>query len=339
MKRNARGFTLTELIVTVTVLGVLTAVVAPLIGNYLSARESAYRERATLDNQRIATALLDFAATQTPRATLPLPYSGAGYTKTVFNPADNSVAGLALQQGLYGTGVSPAAINDDGYQSKRVRVYQLVPGIQHQVPLYYRSGPLVTLSYDYGVLYQTACQKLDASCNPRAVTGVPGDSPELKATNLTTWDVAGEDYPATHLSTLPLQMAMLSATAQRLDRIRDKLISHLRDHQVTANAGDETNWFPGTGSGGKDPLLTQGCRDGWYSLVTSNVLPTLGVAPEEYGVTAWGGAIEYCRDYDADASGLPNKPPHYAALRVNRSLSLGVVPDPALPAANIVLTF
>lgn len=339
MKRAARGFTLTELLVTVTVLGLLTAVVAPLLGNYLSARESAYRERATLDNQRIAAALLDFAATQTPRATLPAPYTGAGYTKTVFNPADTSPTGLALQQGLYSTGVSPAAINDDGYQSRRVRVYQVVAGIQHQVPLYYRSGPLVTLSYDYGVLYQTTCQRLDASCNPRAVTGVPGDSPELKAANFTSWAVAGEDYPATHLSTLPLQMAMLSATAQRVDRIRDKLTWYLRDRQIAASAGDETNWFPGTGLGGKDPLLTQGCRDGWYSLLTSNVLPALGVAPEEYGVTAWGGVIEYCRDFDPDASGQPNKPPHYAALRMNRSLSLGVVPDPALPASNVVLTF
>lgn len=340
MKR-AGGFTLVELTITVLVAGILTAVAAPLVRGYLVARDDAYRERSTLDNQRIASALLDYAATATLGGTLPEPFTGGGYTSTVFNPVDTSAEGLALRQGLLATGIAANAINDDGYGSKRVRVYQRVAGIAHEVPLYYRSGPLVTLTYDYAVVYQSSCPLGNAACNPTATTGVPGASPALTEANFATWEAAEGDVGAVHLSTLPLQMAMLSATTQRLDRVRDALTAHLRVHQVTAAAGDTTNWFPAPTPtlAGKNPLTNQGCRDGWYSLSTSTVLPAVGLAPEEYGVTAWGGEIEFCRDYDPDGSGAPNAPPHYAALRINRAASAGLPPSAALPASNVVLTF
>jgi len=341
-----RGFTLVELLITVMVIGVVTILLAPTFNSLITSQRLAYDEKHHLNNQLIGSGLLNYAANSTQNGRLPPPYTGSGYTKTVYNPADGSPSGIALAQSLTQSGINPSEINDDGTASKNVRVYQLVQGLTQQVPLYFRSGPLVTLTYDFGAIYLTACAKTDTTCNPNPATGVPGDSPALSAANYTTWSTSGRDGRAHFVSSLPIQKQMLATTVQRLDKVRDTLLSYLRTQQVTAAGGDTTNWYPNQAGAsapgslsGANPATNQGCRDGWYSLFSTAVLPTVGLSAQEYGITAWGGAIEYCRDYDPTGTGTPDAPPHYAAIRINANVSAGLGPDHAVPGNNIVLTF
>lgn len=344
MKTRARqsGLTLVELIIAVMVLGLLSIAVSPLLNGYVVSLRGSYARKQEVVNQSIGLALLQYARDSTARGVLPAPYSGSGYTLTVYNPADLTPAGTALSSALSQSGVNPAELNDDNYPSHRVRVYQLLNGLSVQLPLYFQSGPVVRLQYQFGVLYTTACERAKAACNPRAATGVPGSSPALTAQNYqNAWAVAGTDLAPFFVSTLPLQKQMLAATTQRLDRIRDTMLAQFRARQATAQGNDPTNWWlPNPGSmGGAAPAANQGCRDGWYDLGSSGVLAGVGLTAEEYGSTAWGGRVEYCRDYDADGSKAPNAMPHFAALRIHRDVSLGQAPDGAVSGNNLILTF
>lgn len=343
-----RGFTLIELLITVVVLGIVTMILTPTFDSLVTAQKSAYIEKHRMNNQLIAGSLIRFAADSTQHGRLPAPYTGAGYTGTVYDPSDASTAGTELTQALSQSGINPNEINDDAKASHKVRVYQLIPDLLLQIPLNFQSGPLVTVTYDFGAIYLTACPKNSGDCNPSAATGIPGTSGELNGTNYSTWTTAGTDGPATFVSSLPVQKQMLATTVQRMDKVRDALLSFLRAKQVTAAGGDKTNWFPNQAGlsspgnlAGAMPGTNQGCRDGWFDLSSAavSVLPAIGLAPDEFGKTAWGGPIQYCRDYDPTASELANAPPHYGAIRILSNVSAGAAPDAAVPGNNVVLTF
>lgn len=346
--QRQRGFTLVELLIAVMVIGIMTIMLAPTFNSLVTAQRSAYDEKHRLNNQLIGAGLLNFAANSAVFGRLPAPYTGGGYTKTVYNVADGSALGIQLTQALTQTGVSPAEINDDATASHAVRVYQLVQGLTQSVPLYFQSGPAVTLTYDFGALYMTACPLATTSCNPTPATGVPGTSTAMTAANYSTWTTAGTDGAPFFVSSLPVQKQMLATTVQRLDKVRDSLLSYFRAEQVTAAGGDTTNWYPnqagaaaaGTLSGAS-PSTNQGCRDGWYNLsdATVTVLATVGLAQQEFGATAWGGPIQYCRDFDPTGTKTANAPPHYAAIRILRNVSGGGAPDAAVAGNNVVVTF
>lgn len=338
-----QGFTLVELLIVVLVLGLVSLLLAPSYSSLMSAQKSAYIEKHRLNNMLIGNSLISYAANSTQYGRLPAAFTGSGYTKTVYNPATTALAQVLTQ-----SGVNPAEINDDGTAAKNVRVYQVVQGFTQNIPLYFQSGPQVTLTYDFGAIYMTACPKANTTCNPMAATGVPGSSPALTAANYSTWAPAGTDGQAYFVSSLPVQKQMLATTVQRLDKVRDSLLSYFRGQQITAAGGDVTNWYPnqvGTAAAGSlsgaSPATNQGCRDGWYDIsnLTVAVLPTVGLAHEEHGVTAWGGAVQYCRDYDPTGLSGANTVPHYAALRIRKNASVGGAPDGAVPGNNIVLTF
>jgi len=347
MKRQ-HGFTLVELLIVVMVIGLVTILLAPTFNSLMTAQQSAYYEKHRLNNQLIAAALLSYTANSTQYGRLPAPYTGSGYTKTIYNPGDGSAAGIALTQALTQSGINPIEINDDGTTSQKVRVYQLVQGLTQQVPLYFQSGPLTTVTYDFGAIYLTACPKGTSTCNPTAATGVPGSSAAaLSAANYSTWSPTGTDDRAYFVSSLPVQKQMLATTVQRLEKVRDTLLAYLRAQQVTAAGGDTTNWYPNQAGAaaagslsGATPGTNQGCRDGWYDLSNAgvSVLPALGLSAQEYGVTAWGGPIQYCRDYDPTGTKAANAAPHYAAIRILANVSAGGAPDGSVPGNNIVLT-
>ncbi len=340
MKKQS-GFTLVELVITVGVIAVLMVLLTPLYEGVISSQQFAYVQKSKLDSQRIGDAFLNYARNTSALGALPTPYTGGGYNKTIYNSGDATAAGIALSQVLTQQGVSPNEINDDGTTGAAVRVYQVVTGLTQQVPLYVQSGPLATLTYQYGAIYMTECMKADTTCNPTPATGVPGTSATLTSANYTTWKSTGTDHAAHIVSSLPIQKEMLTTTAQRLDKLRDSFLSFFRAAQITAAAGDATNYYPtdSTSLGGQNPATNQGCRDGWYSLATSGILAKINLSSSEYGSTAWGGAIEYCRDYDATGTQLPNAPPHSAALRIRAGVSTGAAPDAVVTGNNLVLTF
>jgi len=344
--RKQQGFTLIELAVVLVVLVVMFPMIRTTINWLFTAQSNAYIANNRLNNQSLAAALSKYTINSTVLGRLPAPYTGAGYTKTVYNPADATAPGIALEQAITASGVPLNAVNDDGKTAQNVRVYQLVQGLVKQVPLYFQSGALVNLTYDYGAIYMTSCPKATAGCNPTAATGVPGGSLAMTAGNFTTWVTAGTDDAPTYIEDLTIQKQMLATTVQRLDKVRDSLLTFLRTQQVTAGGGDTTNWYTNQAGlsvagllTGANPVTNQGCRDGWYSLAATNVLPSVGLAAQEFGVTAWGGTVEYCRDYDPLAVKVANAAPHYAALRILANVSNGAAPDNVVPGNNVVLTF
>lgn len=347
--KREQGFTLIELSIAMLLLGIVTIMVAPYFNLLISARKQAYAQDQALTNQKISQALLQYAEQNTALGTLPAPYSSGSFVSSVYDPADVGVT--SVQPFLLSAGLNPQQVNTDQGTSKRVRVYQRVTGLTQSVPLYGQSGPAAGLTYQLGVVYMTPCP-LDNSaptCNPNPGTGLPGASVALTSANYRTWTTQGEDLPAVMLSTLPLQKQLLATTRARLDRVRDALSGYFRARMLTAAATDTTNFYPApTGGGapvlsGAAPGANQGCRDGWYSLDAANVnvLAQVGLSQAELGATAWGGGVQYCRDYDPTGTSGANVPPHYAALRVLGAVSQGAGPDatPGGTANNIILSF
>ncbi|WP_207002648.1 type II secretion system protein [Trinickia mobilis] len=335
-----KGFTLVEVIIVVAILGIVLRIIGPIIGQGLGLGQRAYLDSQTLANQTIASVLLDSARTQSTLGQLPAPYSGNGYVSAVFNPTNSTLASAFQQAAL-----SINQINDDGTNAQNVRVYQQASGLTMQMPMYFRSGPLITLTYQVGAVYSTTCALVGSGCNPSG-NGIPGFSSTLTAANAATWTPTLPDFGAQIFSTLQLQKSMLQTTVSRIDDVRNAFQNYFRERERLAAADDTTNWYPapnGPGApnlAGGNPASNQGCYDGWYNLsdATVNVLAQVGLDQARYGTTQWGATIQYCRDYNPLATG-PNSIPHYGALRINTQVSNGVAPDTLNPANNVVLTY
>lgn len=341
-KRNQGGFTLLELAIVIVIFGIILYIVGPVINTAFMFYDASKRNEASYDNQQIAGALLSFARNSNA-GKLPVPYTGGIINAGVYNPGDVSATGTALTSELRNSGVPTSQINTDSTAAKNVKAYRLVSNLSYTIPLYYVTGTQVTLTYDVGAIVQTDCAQSDA-CN----TGTPGDSPALTASNIGTWAASGDDYGDVVFSTLPVQKDMLALTTGRLNRLTDRLSSEFYTRQRLAAANSTTNFFPLPTNGGapnyigRNPVTNMGCHNGWYPLNSAlvNILAQIGLDSSEYGVTAWGGSIEYCQDYDPTAvgTGTANTPPHYAALRINKNLSAGAAPT-GVAGSDVVITF
>lgn len=341
------GFTLIELVIAVTLMGIVSISMAPVFNLFMTAKNQTYTENQAAINVRLSQGFLAHAREVSALGQLPAPYTDAPSKRynAPYNPAD--VTATAVGPYLVQTRVASQEINDDNTAAARVRVYQRLQGLTQDVPLYFQSGPAVRLTYDFGALYSTACPRANTtpSCNVNASLGIPGASPVLTAANVLTWQTAAPDYPGIMFSTLQIQKDMLRLTSTRLDRIRDGFASYFRAKVISASASDSTNWYPAPSSGTPNltsatPATNQGCRDGWYDLSATDILTQIGLTASELGKTAWGGSVEYCRDYDPAGTGTANAPPHFAAIRINKNVSAALAPDMSAPAANnIALSF
>lgn len=335
------GFSLVELLVVIFIIGIILSVTDMGGINKLNNRYYATKQESI--NKNITAALLQHAKTNTALGVLPTPYIGTGYNSTIYDPAN-----AALAQVFRSANMAPNEINDDGTTAQNVRVYQMV-SLTQPTPLDFQSGPLTILTYQYGEVHQTICAKANAACNTVAPL-IPGTSIAMTAANYKTWTTTGTDLRPEFFSSLPMQKQMLALTSQRLSDLRDKFTGQFRAKQLTAAADDTTNWYPYPYAAGipatpfpnlagATASTNQSCWDGWYNLngATINILAQLGLSQTQFGTTAWGGQIEYCRDYDPALRGA-NSLPHFAALRINQSVSLGGSPT-ALLSDNIFITF
>lgn len=75
----------------------------------------------------------------------------------------------------------------------------------------------------------------------------------------------------------------------------------------------------------------------WVNLKNSDALKEIGLDGEEYGTTAWGADIQYCRDYRATGVASTDSP-FFAALRIHKNLSDNLSPT-SLEDDNTVITF
>lgn len=342
MIKRQGGFTLVELMISVLILGAIMVATGPAINFALTMMEAGKRDEAIYNNQRLAGAIMSFARNSNG-GRLPAPYTGTGVASGLYNPADASAAGLALQMELRNSGVPVDDINSDSAVIENVKVYRRVAGLTYSVPMYFTTGTPIVLTYDVGAITQTQCAK-SATCN----TGTPGASAAMSAANIGTWLPTAPDYGAVVFSTLTEQKEMLRTTVGRLNRLSDRLSTEFFTRMRMAAANSTQNFYPAPNNagypylGGQNPVANMGCHDGWYRLSAANVnvLAQLGLDQSEYGLTAWGGAIDYCRDYDPSATGpgSANTAPHYAALRINRSVSAAAASS-GIPANDVVVTF
>ncbi|MCF6783437.1 type II secretion system protein [Stutzerimonas stutzeri] len=335
---SQQGFTLIELMITVSILGAIFAITGPIISSAFTMMEGAKRDEVLLNNQKLAAGMMSYARNSNG-GRLPPHYTGNGIRYGLYNPEGNADLSLELRN----TGVPVNAINTDGSALENVKVYQVVSDLDYVMPFYGTTGAPVTLRYDVGSITQTLCAK-SGSCN----TGKPGASAVMSKANnnVASWMPTPPDYGAVVFSTLPEQKEMLRLTVARVNRLSDRLTSEFYTRMRLASADSTSNFYPAPSNSGapnlsgRNPGTNMGCHDGWYTLSATNVnvLAQMGMDRSEYGVTAWGGPIAYCRDYEPGAASTVNagKAPHYSALRLARNLS-SAADTASLPENQVVI--
>ncbi len=342
--KRSSGFSLVEMLITLVVLGVISGAIAsllPLIGAYGDIER---KQRQAVINSSIASAATNWAAAESALGALPAPYTGTGRTNAIVNTASAAVGDVSFMDMIRLNRVEPAAFNDDASAAQNVRVYQRLTGLTETVPLYRGSGPVSTLTYQLGVVYNTECALTGSACNPTPATGIPGASVVLTAANRQAWDVTGPDFSPIFFSNLSVQRARLDRTAEQVRKISNEMVRLFNLRRISAGPTATTNFYPDnlptSNLSGAVPGTNMGCRDGWYDLSagTVNILAQLALPQAEFGTTPWGGSIQYCRDYDPLGTNGANAEPHYGALRLRASVSLGLAPTGAA-ATDMVVTF
>lgn len=347
--RLQQGFTMLELMVTVTMIGIIGVI----LSNYTDLAQSLYRGNLNLRgefiNERIAEAMNEWAESNNAELPAPVVNAAESIHFGIHDPADNSDAMNTLRNLITQRSIPISEINDDGRISQFVRVYQRVTGLTEQVPFFGLSGDQVTLTYQVGAVYHTPCPRNETGagqCNENDANNPPSDSPLLTAANYTAWTVIEEDGNPGWVSTLPLQRRLLRVSASRANIIRDQLRAYFNALQTTAPPGSVDNFYPfpasvdmAASATGVPAENNQGCLDGWYNLQTTDVLDQIGLGREEFGVTAFGGVVEYCRDFSPLSIGTGDEGtlPHNAAIRILRDVSSGNNPS-GLAANNVVLS-
>ncbi|WP_045391760.1 type II secretion system protein [Vibrio rotiferianus] len=316
--RKQQGFTLIELLVALAIIGVML----PLISNFSASakrqRTLAYEHQIYLDHIQIVEGFRQWARNEN-KGLLPTPYTNLA-TKDTLAPVDLASVDpkqVSLRNYLANGTLSLNAINTDGSAAKRAKVFQKLVGLVHVQPVEGVSSLTVKLQYERGVIYQTSCPKDDA-CN----TGLVGASPLYSS----GWEAVLPDVEPIEFSTLDIQQDKWRVTWDRVKEIKHRFREAFTYSQLAAQAGSLNNFFYKPSSGSSD-IGQLNCVSGWFDLSTTDVLEHYGISPSEvYGKTAWGGAIDYCPDYDPQGAGA-NKPPHNGALRLNVNVTQGVAPN------------
>lgn len=332
---KTRGFTILELLIALAVLSVMYTVLAPMTeASYRLVRQTARAEQFDL-NKRIGESMLTWMD-QRSQLTLPTPFTGTDYHNAPVDVTGATADSAALGALVAAKGLSTPQTFSTSSTTNKARVYQRVSGISINTPIYGISGPTANILYDVGVLYVSDCNRSDVSCYPSA-SGVAGYSPVLTSANVATWALDERDEALYQFSTYDLQMSRLKRTMATVDSVRDAIRGYFSSRFLSGAPDPNINYFPAaTGSGapvlgGANPSANDGCRDGWYDLAASdvNVLPTVGLLPEEFARTAWGASIAYCRDFDPSGTSPEGQGPQNAAIRINRRVSEALAPGAA----------
>lgn len=336
-KMRQQGFTLLEMLIAVVLVGLVFLAIAPMMNLAFALIHKSNADQEIVNNRKIADSLIEFSSERdgVQRFRLPTPAAKTGTPRlisTIYNPSATTSEAVALQNRLLDSGVTPNGINTDMRAVKNVRVYQLASGLTADVPMFGPQGDKVRLTYDFGVIYSTKCMQ-SSSCNTSATAAnPPGDSPQFTTSNYASWTPAGDDYGVVAFSTLDGQKDMLRSTAATINRLTERFVTDFHNKIRLSSADSTANFFEintgGLSLANTDPALNFGCRDGWYALSAANVdvLTKLGMNKSEVGITAWGGPISYCRDFDPAGTGSHNSPPHYGALLLNRNMASTAVP-------------
>ena len=334
-----------ELLISVIILGVIIAFAGTLVSFAFTLLENTKRGQETLDNRKLADAMLEFSSERSGvnRGRLPSPIYSSDVKGGLYNPAASDQESLALARILLTTGVPVGSINNDRSAMRNGRIYQLVKDLSYSARLYGVTGPVVNLKYDFGTITSTNCSRNSSCYTSGSSSNPPGDSAHLTSSNYTSWEPVPNDYGSIAFTTLYEQKRLLRITVGRLNNLSERFTNDFHNKVRLASADASTNFFEfntaGLNLGNTDPSINMGCRDGWYNLAASNVniLTKLGLDKSEFGMTSWGGPIGYCRDFDPAGTGLHNEPPHYGALRINKDVTATV--SPVVINDAVIITF
>lgn len=305
------------------------------------------------------------------RGTLPLDCSDVGERYgTIENPDPNAPCNEQIHPYLIEAGLDPATINFASPRDNRIRVYQKLPALTVQSNLTGVSSAPITLYYDAGVLYTTNC-RITESCYLDDMAGLglgydPEDphklrlKPEPEGGGLWIPTIEPLTLPSggasgvTYFSTLALQKKLLKTTSDRIVAIKDALQRHFKTEQAkeaSATLKYSRNFYPNDDELGGGAFPDAGCTRPWITLASdeSTILKKIGLTPgydldfvptSGYveGLTAWGGTIQYCPDFNPSGF-TPDQAPHTAALRVHQNLSLGENPTSTSPKENVYIFF
>lgn len=330
------------MVTVVLILGFISLFIGPIMSAIRTSQKSVYRQQEMIVNQKIGDAMLDWSESYGMLGTLPAPYTGKGYVKTVVNAASVAKGDIELTGLIANKGVRSNQMDDDATGSQKVRVYQRAQGLRQSLPFFGKTGPLAHLKFDFGLITMTDCPFGTVTCNTASTsTGIPDAITALTSANYSTISTANVGLGVYGFSTAPLQKEKMLDTGGKISRIKNEMQLYFAAKSLAAGNADITNWYPSSTSSlaGQNPMTLQGCADGWYDLnVDANILNTVGLDPAYFGITSWGAKIQYCRDYDPANTGA-STPPHYGAIRINKNLSDALAPDIYTASNNLIFSF
>jgi prepilin-type N-terminal cleavage/methylation domain-containing protein len=345
--KKSNGFTLIEVLITAVLIGMMSFLLSPVMNLLFVSQQKQYKEEQEIINRKISHTMLDYAETYNNNRLID-PYFEPGNIYSAFDTRGTNAQSQDLITVVGKNRLSVSELNDDESASENVRTYQKI-SITKWENLYGNTGPQIRIDYDLGAVYICRCSRSDGTCNPNA-QGIGGERELLTNANMNNWpnryppylnasgvEVTDNCLKPIFFSTYLLQKKQVENLVKRVTTIRAQLKSFFNAHYLLGSPGSSTNYFPDSGAA----TASQGCRKRWANLYSTSILTDIGLSKTEYGVTPWGGIIEYCSKYDPAGAGAG--PPHYAAIRFsNRPMSTVSAerdPNPSNINDNIIISF
>lgn len=332
-KKQKNGFTLIEILIAAVIIGMVSFLMSPVLNKLFIAQQQHREQKQNLIDKKIAQILLDYAELYNDNHLI-APFTNAGlkiysgFDVRGTTPESNNLISLGGEHGL-----DPIDFNSDGTSTDNVRTYVMLNQVDN-INLYGNTGPQVIYRYEIGSVYGTKCSRFDSTCNPNT-NGIGGKRELLTTVNKNTWPadpLNDECFSPVIFSTLNLQKKKMRLLLENLKVIKQHTLDYFRAKLLVSAPGDTANFYPtdtATSEAGKAPAANEGCRDGWYNLYTSSILNDMGLNSVDYGLTPWGGIIEYCRKYDPSGTIPEATPPHYSAIRFSSDpMASGAAKDP-----------
>lgn len=332
VNKKHHGFTLIEMLISIVVIGAVLAITSGLFAQTTSLERKT--ERLAQKDLSVRTArIIEAFADSELNGRLPSPLFEDEYYSTFVLDTESS---SFITSEAFLRNMSVEQLANNGKASPQQRVYQVIRDLTFQTTTRGFAGPLVNLTYDIGVVYMSGCSISDITCHPNADTNIAGFSPLFTTDNAATFDVIEPDYGLARLSSLGIQRRLLKESMERIDDVQAALSAYFTARYLAAPPDPEINHYPGgTGViGTRDPIANNGCAEDWIDLSGTTeagreVMYQIGLQSALRGKTAWGGPIQYCRDYMPDGIGTAGASPHNAALRIHRDVSTAASPTTA----------
>ncbi|MDI4652605.1 MULTISPECIES: prepilin-type N-terminal cleavage/methylation domain-containing protein [Pseudoalteromonas] len=319
---NNHGFTLVEMLLSLAILAIAATASAGL-SNQIAGY---YRIERDLENdselRAIADAHIKFAAIHNNGQLL------SSYTEDDCYSCAIDTSNVELVNYVEShTQRTASASNYDSSSIKNVRGLML-DATTYQATLNLPSAINLVLEFRAGVVVQTNCPQ-GSTCN----TGESWKTPAYTQTGWAPNSVIDKAIPFNNLEVL---QGLASSSVERVTLVQQKIREYKHELVLANNADVDTNFLPVSTHpstpdySGSDPTVNGGCINGWYDLSSANVnvLSIVGLEAS-YGLTLFGGAVEYCADFDLTAvdASTADTAPHVGALRINRFISRGASPD------------